>query len=319
MDADLQHEEARGLANRLPHVIFQVKGRLYAVASGNVREIVILPQVTFIPTTRQEIRGVINLRGKIIPLIDLRLKLGLPSAKSDLDDLIQLLRDREQDHQNWLAELEACVRERHQFKMTKDPHACKFGLWFDHFKTDNGLLNMSLKKMDKPHQAIHAVADEVLRQAEAGKVEGTLKILADRRKGELAELMENHRELAVVLVRKEKRFAVSIDLVEAVERILEENIEPMPAAMAGRSENQHWRVGKRAKTDQTILLIDEEFLFLAEAMTSIPSAPRLLADDDDTATALAAESTAHCASANNKDLPTPLHRYPLTSKQTKNT
>jgi len=280
MNADLQ--EARGLANRLPHVIFQVKGRLYAVASGNVREIVILPQVTFIPTMRQEIRGVINLRGKIIPLIDLRLKLGLPSAESDLDDLIQLLRDREQDHQNWLAELEACVRERRQFKMTKDPHACKFGLWHDHFKTDNGLLNMSLKKMDKPHQAIHAVAEEALRQAQAGDIDSAMKTLAARRNGELAELTklfeearrlleENHRELAVVLVRGGKRFAVSIDLVEAVERIPEENIEPMPAAMAGRSENQHWCVGKRAKTDQTILLINEEFLFLAEATTSIPS------------------------------------------------
>jgi purine-binding chemotaxis protein CheW len=280
MNADLS--ETRSLSNRLPHVIFQVKDRLYAVASGNVREIVILPQVTFVPTMPPEIRGVINLRGRIIQLIDLRLKLGLPSAKADLDALIQLLHDREQDHQNWLAELEACVRERRQFKLTRDPHACKFGLWYDHFKTDNGLLNMALKRMDKPHQTIHAVADEVLRQAEAGDVEGAMKVLAARRSGELAELtktfeearrilQENHRELAVVLVRGERRFAVSIDLVEAVERIPEENIEPMPAALAGHNDKERWRIGKRAKTDQTILLIDDEFLFFPGGMTSLPS------------------------------------------------
>jgi len=44
MNADLQ--EARSLETRLPHVIFQVKDRLYAVASSNVREIVLLPPVT---------------------------------------------------------------------------------------------------------------------------------------------------------------------------------------------------------------------------------------------------------------------------------
>ena len=78
-----------------------------------------------------EIRGVINLRGKVMQLIDLRVKLGLPSAKAEFDELIQLLHDREQDHHNWLTELEACVRERRPFKMAKDPHACKFGLWYD--------------------------------------------------------------------------------------------------------------------------------------------------------------------------------------------
>jgi purine-binding chemotaxis protein CheW len=93
-----------------------------------------------------EIRGVINSRGKVIPLIDLRVKLGLPSANVELDELIQLLHDREQDHYNWLPELEACVRERRQFKLARDPHACKFGLWHDKFQTDNSLLKMALKK-----------------------------------------------------------------------------------------------------------------------------------------------------------------------------
>jgi hypothetical protein len=44
----------------------------------------------------------INLRGSILKLIDLRIVLGVTSARSDLDVLIQLLHDREQDHHNWL-------------------------------------------------------------------------------------------------------------------------------------------------------------------------------------------------------------------------
>jgi purine-binding chemotaxis protein CheW len=223
-----------------------------------------------------EIRGVINLRGKVMQLIDLRVKLGLPSAKAEFDELIQLLHDREQDHHNWLTELEACVRERRPFKMAKDPHACKFGLWYDKYQTDNSLLKMTLKKMDEPHQIIHATAEEVLQMVERGDLDGAMKLLAARRNGELAELSklfeearrilrEHQRELSVVLNRGEKRFAISIDLVEAVERIPEEGIEPLPAALAGQSEKLQWRIGKRAKTSQTVLLLDEDFLFASEA------------------------------------------------------
>jgi purine-binding chemotaxis protein CheW len=261
-----------------------MKEGFYAISSENVREIVILPAVVPVPNMPPEIRGVINLRGKVVPLIDLRLKLGLPSAKADLNDLIQLLRDREQDHHNWLTELEACVRERRPFKMARDPHACKFGLWYDKFQTDNSLLKMSLKKMNEPHQLIHAAADEVLRLVEAGDTAGATKLLALRRNRELAELsklfeesrrilVEHHRELAVVLVRGEKRFAISIDQVEAVERIPEQNIEPLPGSMAGQTENHSWRIGKRIKTNQTILLLDETFLFSSDAIDSIPTRP----------------------------------------------
>ena len=267
-------------SDKLPFVLFQVKEGLYAVGCENVREIVILPKVVGVPNVSPEIRGVINLRGKVMQLIDLRVKLGLPSAKAELDTLIQLLHDREQDHYNWLTELEACVREKRPFKMARDPHACKFGLWYDKYQADNTLLKMALRKMDKPHQIIHATAAEALQKAEHGDEAGAMELLAARRNGELAELSnlfdearrilkENHRELAVVLVRGEKRFAITIDLVEAVERIPEENIEPMSATLAGQTEHQ-WRIGKRGKTNDTILLLDENFLFTSGTANPIP-------------------------------------------------
>ena len=266
-------------SSTLPFVLFLVKEGLYAVGAQNVREIVMMPKVVGLPNVPSEIRGVINLRGKVMPLLDLRVKLGLPSAKSELDALIQLLHDREQDHQNWLTELEACVREQRPFKMARDPHACKFGLWYDNYQTNSSLLKMALQKMDAPHQIIHASAAEVMQKAESGDLDGARELLAARRNGELAELSElfeearrilreHHRELAMVLVRGEKRFAISIDLVEAVERIAEENIEPMSAALAGSGEKNEWRVGKRNKTSQTILLLDEDYLFPAEAVNA---------------------------------------------------
>jgi purine-binding chemotaxis protein CheW len=46
-----------------------------------VREIMGIQDVTPVPHTPVFVKGVINLRGKVIPVIDLRLKFGLPSAE----------------------------------------------------------------------------------------------------------------------------------------------------------------------------------------------------------------------------------------------
>ncbi|MGA2248634.1 MAG: hypothetical protein ABSH48_27070 [Verrucomicrobiota bacterium] len=83
-------------------------------------------------------------------------------------------------------------------------------------------------------------------------------------------LNENHRELAVVLVRRQKHFAISIDVVEAVERIPEENIELMSAALAVQGGQSQWRIGKRGKANQTVLLLDDGFIFASGTTDSIP-------------------------------------------------
>ncbi len=53
----------------------------YAIRVLKVREIVKLQHITSVPDTPQEVRGVINLRGKVIPVIDLRLKFAMADAE----------------------------------------------------------------------------------------------------------------------------------------------------------------------------------------------------------------------------------------------
>jgi purine-binding chemotaxis protein CheW len=58
----------------------KVDGAAYAVPIENVREIVRVRPITPIPRVANEVRGVISLRGEIIQVIDLRLRLDLPPA-----------------------------------------------------------------------------------------------------------------------------------------------------------------------------------------------------------------------------------------------
>lgn len=266
--------------NKIPYVLFEAGKGLYAVSAEFVQEMLILPPVVRVPNMPPEIRGVISLRGSILKLIDLRLVLGVASAQSDVDSLIQLLNDREQDHRNWLKELEACVQERRPFTLARDPHKCKFGMWYDHYKNEEQTIQgtffrVALKKMETPHRIIHASADEVLKRAESGNFQEALAILAKLRSCELAMLVrlfeesrkilkDIRREIVIVVKRGAKQLAMSVDGVQSVEHIPCENIEPMPVALAGfGATNCH--VAQRVRTRQTVLVLEPDFLFPAGA------------------------------------------------------
>lgn len=60
---------------------FGLAEELYALPIIQVREIIQLPPVTRLPGAPSFLRGVINLRGTVVPLVDLREELGLPPVE----------------------------------------------------------------------------------------------------------------------------------------------------------------------------------------------------------------------------------------------
>ncbi len=62
------------------YLTFALGDESYAVDVRKVREIIRLTSITSVPQMPAFIRGVINLRGKIIPVIDLRVRFGLSDA-----------------------------------------------------------------------------------------------------------------------------------------------------------------------------------------------------------------------------------------------
>lgn len=59
------------------YLTFNLKNENYGIPLGRVKEIIAMLPITEVPKTPDYIKGVINLRGKIIPIMDLRLKFGL--------------------------------------------------------------------------------------------------------------------------------------------------------------------------------------------------------------------------------------------------
>lgn len=72
---------ANGTVDEVQLVVFQLNDETYGVDIGHVQEIIRMQNITPIPRTPEFIEGVINLRGRIIPVIDLHKRFRLPQAE----------------------------------------------------------------------------------------------------------------------------------------------------------------------------------------------------------------------------------------------
>ena len=70
------------------YLTFGLGEEVFALETGSVREVIELVPVTRIPKTPPFMRGVINLRGHAVPVVDLRLKFGMPRTEVDVNTCI---------------------------------------------------------------------------------------------------------------------------------------------------------------------------------------------------------------------------------------
>ncbi len=68
---------------RMQLVSFNLENEEYGVEVLKVREIIRMPNITRVPNTPHYVEGVINLRGKVIPIISLRKRFNLDTAEAD--------------------------------------------------------------------------------------------------------------------------------------------------------------------------------------------------------------------------------------------
>jgi purine-binding chemotaxis protein CheW len=73
------------------YLTFSLDKEQFAVDISKVREVLEFSSVTKVPRTPDFMRGVINLRGSVVPVIDLRLKLGLSRTEATIDTCVIII------------------------------------------------------------------------------------------------------------------------------------------------------------------------------------------------------------------------------------
>jgi chemotaxis signal transduction protein len=256
---------------RLPYVIAGVKNLQLAVSAEYVQEITRTPRWHEVPNVPRYIRGVINLRGKVLPLVDLRLRLGLSSALEEVEAMIAMLTAREQDHVLWLRELLGAVNDGRPFTLARDPTQCAFGKWYDSYHPEDIGFASVMCRLELPHRRVHAIADAALKLAAQGDHNQARELIHRTEQGDLRAVVnlfaeartayrEAQKEVAIVLTDGRKQLSLTMDTVASVESLAEGTIAEAPAEMGIEKSDLIRRVAHRANGQGIVFLLDAETL-----------------------------------------------------------
>lgn len=218
-----------------PWLIFKLNEGYFTINSELVSGIMTIPnEIVSMPKTPSYIRGVFELRNKIISLVDLRELFGFPSLITEYNEFAEMLEQRKQDHLNWVKELERSVEEDVPFLLTTDPHQCAFGKWYDNYTSKSHTINHHLNKIKEPHAKLHNAALEVencKRDCDHCQRKECLKSVFKRLSKEYVpqivslidetkELFrEGFREMVVIMDKNGQSFGVITDEIISVEEL----------------------------------------------------------------------------------------------------
>lgn len=109
------------------YLTFTLTGEHYAVDSLNVREILEYTRFTPVPRMPAAVRGAINLRGSVVPVIDLQARFGGPRTELNKRTCIVILDVPDEDRQQSLGVLVDAVNAVREIEKTEIQPAPAFG------------------------------------------------------------------------------------------------------------------------------------------------------------------------------------------------
>ena len=93
------------------YLSFKLGEEIFAVDVAKVREILDVTAITKVPQTPDFMRGVINLRGSVVPVMDMRLKFGMPPTERTVNTCIIVMEVTQDGETTVLGSLADSVQE----------------------------------------------------------------------------------------------------------------------------------------------------------------------------------------------------------------
>jgi purine-binding chemotaxis protein CheW len=109
------------------HLTFKLDDEVFALDISKVREVLEFTTVTKVPQTPQFMRGVINLRGSVVPVVDLRLKFGMSVTEKTVNTCIIIVEVSLDGETAVLGALADSVQEVFEFEPSQIEPAPKIG------------------------------------------------------------------------------------------------------------------------------------------------------------------------------------------------
>ncbi|MBP7460105.1 MAG: purine-binding chemotaxis protein CheW [Candidatus Delongbacteria bacterium] len=79
------------ITNNTQYLTFKLSNEIYALEIDKVREVLDMTVISKVPQTPDFMLGVINLRGSVVPVVDMRLKFGLDKGQKTVNTCIIIM------------------------------------------------------------------------------------------------------------------------------------------------------------------------------------------------------------------------------------
>ena len=257
------------------YLVFASGKQVYALPFIYLITVLDSPVWTPIPNAPAHVRGVITFHDKSVPLYCCRIKTGLQSQLAEVEEIIESLKQRKQDHINWINTLKDEVYGGKPITVQTDHHKCAFGMWYDSFSSEDLTLNAFMAEFDKPHQQIHQLAIETKKLIAEARLEEAKKMIEKAENTVLKKLInlfddastkikKFSREYAIIIDYPGRdRFAIAVDGLKRFEKF-DEVIYPIPSIFSRNSLNFTDAIGRQkledGKAEDVLIMNLEKFI-----------------------------------------------------------
>ena len=103
--------ETKELMETSQYLAFNLEEEVFAFDISNVREVLEFDTVTKVPQTPEMMKGVINLRGSVVPVVDMRIKFGMGATEKTVNTVIIIIEIDLDDESTMIGALVDSVKE----------------------------------------------------------------------------------------------------------------------------------------------------------------------------------------------------------------
>ncbi len=109
------------------YLTFKLDKEVFAINISNIREVLEFNTITRVPRTPDFMCGVMNLRGSVVPVIDLRIKFGIETAERTVDTCIIIIEITLEGEMTLIGALVDSVQEVSEFESSQIEPAPRIG------------------------------------------------------------------------------------------------------------------------------------------------------------------------------------------------
>lgn len=271
----------------IPWVLLRVREQLFGVPATGVREMVELPDVTPVPNTPDYVLGLITLRGRVTPTIDLRQRMGLITADAEMEAILSRLEQAERAHQDWFRRLLETSQSTGGFRFEPPEEIVSFQSWMRSFHSGNSVVQGQIQKAREPHDDLLDALKGASENAKGSGAVQKLQQIESRQFTSFASTLtmtrerirDAHRQIAVVLIHGDREVGITVDEVASIERLKEGSLEDLPKRPQGLATRLTAKVGKRVKDDGIVLILDIPELLEGAKSIEVPDECELVREE----------------------------------------